>query len=404
MAETIIIRLGSRYQDTIHWLITTADTEEIIASGELATAEQLTELTEKAASRKVVVLVPASEVALKSLKVPSKSARAMKQVVPYMLEEELAQDVDSLFFAYATVKNVHSDVNCFVAAIDKQLMKLWLTWLADAKITTTVMLPDALTLPLIDDSYSLVSLGDQLIIRQSTWQAMALDLPVWQLLMQQVNKPTKVAHFSPLSVENSLVTLASQPEDLPLFIFAKNVATCPVNLLQGEFLQKQKSNVFWQHWKLAASFAVLAFLVSLTGKFIKLSQLETEQLALETEIHSLYQDNFAVNKGRTVSLNKIKALVKARLRSLDINDEAEKFIPLMNKITPAFIAVNSLKPETLKYDNKRNEIRIQASAKSYQDFERFKTELEKAKLEVSQGSQNNQGNVVTGSFSIKDAS
>ena len=66
--------------------------------------------------------------------------------------------------------------------------------------------------------------------------------------------------------------------------------------------------------------------------------------------------------------------------------------------------VNTLKPDTLKYDQKRNEIRIQAVASNYQDFERFKSELEKVNLEVSQGSQNNQGNQVVGSFSIKDKS
>ncbi len=76
----------------------------------------------------------------------------------------------------------------------------------------------------------------------------------------------------------------------------------------------------------------------------------------------------------------------------------------MNKITPAFVAVKGLKPETLKYDHKHNEIRMQASAKKYQEFELFKTTLEKAQLTVSQGSQNNQGDQIVGSFSIKDPS
>ena len=51
---------------------TSSDEQEIIASGELKGAEQLSELTEKAERRQVKVLVPGSDVLLKSLKVPSK--------------------------------------------------------------------------------------------------------------------------------------------------------------------------------------------------------------------------------------------------------------------------------------------------------------------------------------------
>ncbi|MDO6654196.1 type II secretion system protein GspL, partial [Colwellia sp. 1_MG-2023] len=48
MAETLYIRLGSQAQDEISWLIFNTLEQEIIASGVLPHAEQLSELTEKA--------------------------------------------------------------------------------------------------------------------------------------------------------------------------------------------------------------------------------------------------------------------------------------------------------------------------------------------------------------------
>ena len=92
-----------------------------------------------------------------------------------MLEEELAEDVDKLFFAYANIKKGDSDANCYVAVIDDNQMQLWLSWLTDAGIKTARMIPDALAMPVIENHYSAIELNGQVIIRQELWQAMALD-------------------------------------------------------------------------------------------------------------------------------------------------------------------------------------------------------------------------------------
>lgn len=404
MAETLIIRLGSRYQDKVHWLVTSADKQEIIASGELISAEALSDLTEKSQHRKVVTLVPASDVVLKAVQLPSKSLRAMKQAVPFMLEEELAQPVEDLFFAYANIKDDQQDKNCFTAIVEKRQLELWLSWLEQAGINCSQMLPDALAMPLLANSKTVIALDDQILLREEIWQATLVDQAVWQLYTDRIDEPCTIAHYSALATNNENIELSAQPEELPLFLFAKNLDACPVNLLQAEFTRKQQSSKVWQTWRLAAGFAITAFCLLLAGKFVQLYKLDNQQAKLEENIQSIYQKTFASKKGKPVSLNKVKALVKARMRGLISADQSEKFFPLIDKVIPAFITVKALKPETLKYDHKRNEIRIQASAKSYQDFERFKAALEKENLVVSQGSQNNQGDQISGSFSIKDAS
>jgi general secretion pathway protein L len=71
---------------------------------------------------------------------------------------------------------------------------------------------------------------------------------------------------------------------------------------------------------------------------------------------------------------------------------------MLAKLQPAFAKVPVLKPDTLKFDGKRQELRIQASAKDYQAFEQFSLAL--TDFNVKQGSQSNQGDQVTGSFTI----
>jgi len=73
---------------------------------------------------------------------------------------------------------------------------------------------------------------------------------------------------------------------------------------------------------------------------------------------------------------------------------------MLAQVQPAFAKVPSLKPESIKFDGKRQELRLQAIADDYQHFEQFKNALALANVEVKQGAQNNQGEQVTGSFSI----
>jgi general secretion pathway protein L len=73
---------------------------------------------------------------------------------------------------------------------------------------------------------------------------------------------------------------------------------------------------------------------------------------------------------------------------------------MLDKLVPAFSQIPELKPQSFKFDSKRNELRMQATASAYLYFEKFKTLLEASQLSVAQGSQNNQGEVISGSFSI----
>jgi len=62
VTEILLIRTGQTEQDLLNWLIYSPQEQEIIASGELQNANQLSELTEKALTRELVVLLPCDQV------------------------------------------------------------------------------------------------------------------------------------------------------------------------------------------------------------------------------------------------------------------------------------------------------------------------------------------------------
>jgi general secretion pathway protein L len=425
MAETLYIRLGSQQQDKVHWLIATNADHSIIASGELNNAGQLSALTEKAKHRQIKVFVPGADVLLKPLKVPGKSQRGIRLAVPYMLEDSLAQDVEQLFFAYANIKTDEQGNNCFVAVVEKAQMLLWQAWLNEAQINPEIMLPETLAMPLVKDAYTGIALGEQIILRQSEWQGMTLDLPAWTLICQrglqdsveasspsaaedkEQTKPIlEIKTYSPLGetfdAPNPAVNMTAMPEVLPMVLLAEHGTIQKFNLLQGEFQIKQPRSPALVNWAWAAGLLLFALFMNMGINGAKIISVNAQQAEIEQQIISRYKSVFPGSK--RVRINLIKSQLTSKLSALGSASQGEGFLTILSKVQPAFATVPELKPDNLAFDAKRQELRLKAIAKDYQHFDRFKAALEKSSLSVSQGAQSNQDNQVSGTFSIKGRS
>ncbi len=434
MAEKLYIRLGSNAKDAIHWLIFSDDQEGIIASGELAQASELNQLAEKAQYREVIAFVPASDLSLKSLTVPSKSVKAMRLAVPYMLEDELAQDVESLFFAYSDLKIAGSENNCFVAVVEHAQLELWLSWLTSAGLVCKKIVPDVLAMPLPSEknTASVITLGEQILIRQGQWQGITIDSNTWSLISKSLvqnqlaendksdnDNPTDDADlpknnvpegynlnaYSPLPESPADMLINNMPEELPLALLAatfnQNKAD-KFNLLQGEFKIKEQRSPAITSWSWVAGIAVFALLLNVGIKGAELMQLNNQQAQIEQQIITTYKKAFP--KTKRVRVSTIRSQLKQKLSEVGSGNADSGFLSMLTQLQPALSLVPEIKPQTLKFDGKRNEIRMQAFASDYQYFDKLKIALEENKLTVSQGAQNNQGEQISGSFSITGSS
>ena len=204
--------------------------------------------------------------------------------------------------------------------------------------------------------------------------------------------------YSKLPDTEAELNLNEQAEELPMALLAKNAMEQSFNLLQGDYQVKTKRSPILKTWAWAAGLAVCALLVNLLFKSMTLIQLNGQQAAVEQEIISVYKAAFP--KTKRVRVATIRSQLKRKLSEVGSSSNEESFLLMLDKLVPAFTQVPQLKPDSVKFDSKRNEIRMQATANDYQHFEKFKTLLEANQLSVSQGAQNNQGNVISGSFSI----
>src|SRR5688572_13130693 len=95
MAQWLLIRLARDPERDPTWLVA----DEVGRVAMPMRTGPLREAAPLAAGRRVCALVPGTDVLVTEADVPVKSGAKLHQVVPYALEEQLAEDIEALHFA-----------------------------------------------------------------------------------------------------------------------------------------------------------------------------------------------------------------------------------------------------------------------------------------------------------------
>lgn len=398
MKETLIIRLGQSVNDPIHWLISNAN--ETIASGRIDNSLVLEELAEKAQSREVIALFPASKVQLKTVVLPTKYNRKLESALPFMLEEELACELDDVLISIGEPCMLGEKHVLQVAVCQRAWFENWLDILKTAELSPTRALPDALLLPQFDDAdVTVTALENNWLFRLDAWRIAEVETS-WINEFIATLDAQSLAHLSDLELEYDNAVKKLEHYDLPLAIFTKQLATQPFNMLQGAFQVKKQSKGVWPIWQVPAIAAGVALMFGLVLKAVTAYQLEQKVVVAKAETIEAYQQAFPGSKVRP---NLIRRQIQSKLSQVSSGGETG-FLFLLHHLTPVFKDVEGFTPETLRFDSKRGELRLRASAKDFQSFNVVKQRLERSALQVEQGSLSNSGNLVVGEIKIKAGS
>lgn len=411
MSEVLLIRLGSHAADMIPWMVWSDAEKEIIASGELDNASELVKLTEHGLGRETKVLVPGADVTMKTVELPGKFNRQLQAALPYMLEDDLTQDVDKLFFAIGDKGQSNGKHTIDVAIVDRKLMQNWLNWLQAAQLQATQFVPDALCLPLYEHGTCGIELNDQWLVRSSKWQCSSIDsswfgdylsLSAAQFKAAQAEgaqeRYTFITH-SPCLMSGDNLVIEEQSPELPLKLLNSHIKSAGFNLLQGDFAFKKEGSKVWKVWKHAVILAVVALIMQLSYRGGMAWHLSGEVEKEKAVFVEMYKQAFP---GTRMRPNRMEGDLRRKVKALQSGGSADGgFLPMLEQVAPLFAQSGSFVPNSFRYDAKRNELRMEATANGFQDFEKFKTAAEKAGFTVQQGSLNNDGDKVAGSISVR---
>ena len=400
--EQLVVRLGANPNDSIHWIVWSSQQNEIIASGELPNAAQLATLGDRAGRRSICVLVPTSDVLLKWVELPAKAGRKALAAIPFILEEEISGDISQQFFALGPKEGN----NQAVAIVNKAKLQSWLKIIADAGLTCEQLIPDVLALPLEDKSaWSVLELGQQMLVRKDEWAGLQGERG-W--LIQAINhiarQYTKQTAQTPSINDYSGMDLADlkhldisvMPLELPMKVLAQGVASAKFNLLQGEYKINNKVPGQWKKWRLAAALAVVALFTSLIDKSLEQNQLVNQLTSLKLQVKSEYKRAFP-NAG---AYRDLKTTMGRQMKALETSGGGASMLIMLSQLRPAF-EESDVKPQTMRFDSSRAELRIQAIASNYDALDKFKRQAEAQGFTVEQGSINQKDNQVIGTLSIR---
>ncbi|KPU82847.1 general secretion pathway protein GspL [Psychromonas sp. PRT-SC03] len=400
MSERLIIRLASEATQKNHWLIWSETENEIIASGDVEDALQLSLLTEKSQNCILICLLPGVDVNIKAVPIKGHFNRQIQQGLPYLLEDELASDVEKLHF---TVFAKQRDL-IHVAYCAQEKMKMWLGWLSEAQLNCVQFIPEGLVLPIGKEGHwSALSIDTQIIIRESKEMAWSCDTAFLNLILEskfeaQTQNETDISIDNYSSITSTDVgNWQTMPAVLPMQLLAMGCLNNKVNLLSGSFNVNKQTHKAILLWRLPVMFILLGVLLTMLSMYTQSVQNESQSAVLKKQVEHVYTQAFPMQ--RKLSYTRIKKKIKTMLKpgSTEANSG---FIGMLNDLVPAFTRYPKMRPSSIKYDAKKQQIQLLLSTDNFQSFELFIKALPK-KYNIQQGALNNSQDRVVGTLSIR---
>ena len=123
----------------MHHLFITPDLRLLDAKGERLDSATFNQVGD------TIVWVPSEDITLLEINLPTRNVSDVEQSLPYAIEEELLEDIDTLHIAWNMTPQ---RVPIPVAVVRKKQMRAWVSLLRSQKISAYQLVPDVFALPL----------------------------------------------------------------------------------------------------------------------------------------------------------------------------------------------------------------------------------------------------------------
>jgi len=400
--EFLVVRLSKSKTAAIQWLVWSESQKEVIASGELQDHQDLAELANYAEGRQVVVLVSAANLVLTQLDVPAGANRQFDSMLPFMLEDDVAQDVDELHFTVLAKEAGQA----YVCGIDYHWLESILADMQQLGLVVRKVMPDALALPL-DDNYGLsaVELDGQWLVKKGQFSGVSVE-PAWLPLLVQSDWVKQGEDYLPLQAFSPLPELPyadgqewrNEEPQLVMQLLAEQAVKSKTNLLSGEFKPKSSLGRHLKVWRKAAIAAGVLIAVLSVDNWLQIQSAETQANAYRQESERIFRQ--MTNKNKIPTVTYLKREMEREESRLSGGGSGDSVLEWMVKMPQVMKQVPGLKLTSFKYDSTRGEVRLQAQSNDFQTFEKAR-ELMSSQFTVEQGQLSKSGALVNGTFVLK---
>ncbi len=371
MADSLLIRIGND-PGTVDYLAADGAGRilETLRTGSLVDAAH------HQAGRRICVLAPASDVLLTDAEVPVKSGTRYQQIVPFALEEQLAEDIESLHFAVG--KRAGDATRVPVAVVSRALIDGWLNHLREAGIAPECLYADSSLVPENPGQAVLVLSGDSVILRAADKPPVTLPLTALAEALELLRpEPALAAQFG----GRGLVVYAGEAEwqqygatieavrgefeglsvqllpDGPLGLFAQSLpGTAAINLLQGTYAPASPLSGGFKAWRVAAAMLVGLLVLHGIGSAAQLMMLKRTERRLDASIGETFEQAMP---GEHNSSN-ARRRMEARMASLQGSTDSSGLLAMLSAVAQARSGASGTAVQALSYRQGMLELQVTA--------------------------------------------
>ncbi|MGF1778607.1 type II secretion system protein GspL [Vibrio nomapromontoriensis] len=409
MSEFLTVRLNSQPNSPVCWAVWSTGQKEVIASGELESLEQLETIKEYAQQRVTLLLLCSQDVHFSEVEIPAGGARQFETMLPYLVEDDIAQDVDDLHFSILHKYNGKA----VVCAVDRAYLLQILACFLECGIDVKKVVPDVLALP-ESEHISALELNEQWLFRTSQWRGMtvdqhwlgaAIDSDYLTSMSEEgeVDVITVDVYSQPceeMKADSTHITWQFAPIEMPMALLSQGAIDSQATLLTGELKPKASFVKYWNIWRKVAIATVILLVALIAEQVVLVSQYESQATAYRAESERIFRTVFP-DKKRIPTVSYLKRQMQDELTKLGGSGmSSTSALEWLAKLPNTVGQVNGMQVISFTYDGNRNEVRLSVTSRDFESFESAKVKLE-TQFDVSQGPLNRNGELVMGNFVLK---
>lgn len=270
MSETLILLLGQSPDEPVRWGFINAGA---VTSADVAqNALELSAIARRAAAaRSVVAVLPGEQVAMRVMASPPRVTSKFKSAAMYLLEDELAESLESLHVAV----NRRDDGAGAAFAVKKSLMDDWIMRFAEAGLSADVLTADYALLEQPKDS-AIVVFEETRIVSAIGHSGLAGDRPLTDVLARRLVMAEEIesitaygdAEAERFETGEKGVLWRGASDDASLFrLYAEGAESAgALNFLQGDYRKRRDWRAAIAPWRRAGALAAACIVgfISLT--------------------------------------------------------------------------------------------------------------------------------------------
>lgn len=320
-----------------------------------------------AANAQVIATIPAENVLLLDVALPGRNRQRLLNAVPYAVEDQLIDDVDGLHFALSSQA---TDNQYTVAVIDREKFIGWQKILNDAGLHPHAILPDTLSLAYQAQNWTVLDMGERLLVRSAPYQAFVADKDSMQTLLAvslreatqkprliEIRVPADGTTDWPESIEGIPIVKKEHEQEATVLLACDYDAQTSINLLQGEFSRRENISKHFRPWYSAAALLAVWLVWQGSLNVFQYYQLSAQHEAMQKQLVNIYQKTFPGSRKTRDPLghmrSKIKGLRKKSGKTQTTMSE------MLSVAAPILMGSKGLKINKLRYQDGKMDLELE---------------------------------------------